>query len=163
MRPPPRRLMPYTGLLRPEPLPCGSPVLICTSSGDTQTQFCLSLCGISGSWCVQIMFEPSEHLWQVWCLILNTILPLLPSFWGFFFVLGCGVLLQNCSRAAQPLLQHLPSCWGSSALGHRVSPQRKFIKLTVSSFFLFIYTTNLKLQSTFKILLLTLIPKPLFE
>ena len=68
--------------------PCSSPLLTCASSGDTQTQFCLSLCGISGSWCAQVMFEPSEHLWQVWCLILNTIFPLLPSFWGFFFVLG---------------------------------------------------------------------------
>ena len=44
-----------------------------TSSGDTQTQFCLSLCGVSGSWCAQGMFEPSEHLWWVWGLILNVI------------------------------------------------------------------------------------------
>ena len=54
-----------------------------TSSGDTQTQFCLSLCGVSGSWCAQGMFEPSEHLWWVWGLILNVISPLLPSCWGF--------------------------------------------------------------------------------
>ena len=33
--------------------PCSSPLLTCTSSGDTQTQFCLSLCGVSGSWCAQ--------------------------------------------------------------------------------------------------------------
>ena len=31
------------------PCPLSSPVLTCTSSGDTQTQFCLSLCGISWS------------------------------------------------------------------------------------------------------------------
>ena len=30
---------------------CGSPLLTRTSTGDTQTQFCLSPCGVSGSWC----------------------------------------------------------------------------------------------------------------
>ena len=35
------------------PCPCGSPLLIRTSSGDAQTQFCLSLCVVSGSWCTQ--------------------------------------------------------------------------------------------------------------
>ena len=73
------------------PCPCSSPLLTHTSSGDTQTQFCLSLCGLSGSWCTQGLFEPSEHLWNVWGLILNAILPLLPSCWGFSFALGCGV------------------------------------------------------------------------
>ena len=37
------------------------------------------------------MFEPSEHLWRVQCLILNVISPLLPSCWGFSFALGHGV------------------------------------------------------------------------
>ena len=32
-----RRLMPHPGLLHPEPLPCGRPLLTCTSAGDTQT------------------------------------------------------------------------------------------------------------------------------
>ena len=45
------------------PCPCSSPLLTRTSTGDTQTQFCLSLCGVSGSWCAQGLFEPSEHLW----------------------------------------------------------------------------------------------------
>ena len=31
------------------PCPCSSPLLTCTFTGDTQTQFCLSLCGVSGS------------------------------------------------------------------------------------------------------------------
>ena len=62
-----------------------------TSIGGTQTQSCLSLCGISGSWCAQVLFQPSEHLWQVWGLILNVILPpltlllgllLFPWTWG---------------------------------------------------------------------------------
>ena len=58
------------------PCLCGSPLLTWTSAGDTQTQFCLSLCGVSGSWG---LFEPSEHLWQVWGLLLNAISPLLTS------------------------------------------------------------------------------------
>ena len=39
----------------------------------------LSLCEVSGSLYTQDLFEPSEHLWQEWGLILNTISPLLPS------------------------------------------------------------------------------------
>ena len=35
------------------PCPSSSPLLTRTSAGDTQTQFCLSLCGVSGSWCTQ--------------------------------------------------------------------------------------------------------------
>ena len=41
------------------PFPCSSPLLTHTSSGNTQTLFCLSLCGVSGSWCIQGMSEPS--------------------------------------------------------------------------------------------------------
>ena len=78
-------LMPYPGLLHPEPLPLRQPLLTCTSTGDTQTQFCLSLCGVSGFWCAQGLFECSERLWQIWSLVLNAILPLLPSCWGFSF------------------------------------------------------------------------------
>ena len=36
----------------------------------------------------EVLFEPSKHLWWVWDLILNTILPLLPSCHGFSFVVG---------------------------------------------------------------------------
>ena len=57
---------PYPSLLHPEPMPLQSPLLICISTGDTQAQFCLSLCGVSGSWCTRGLFEPSEHLWWVW-------------------------------------------------------------------------------------------------
>ena len=73
------------------PCPCGRPLLTCKPTGDTQTQFWLSLCGASGSLCTQGWFEPSEHLWQVKGLNLNAILPLLQSCWGFSFALGCGV------------------------------------------------------------------------
>ena len=91
------------------PCPCSSPLLTDTSTVDIQTQLCLSLCGISGSWCAQGMFEPSEHLWQVWCLILNRISPLLPSFWGFSFALGREVSRQSHSSTTQPPLQHSPT------------------------------------------------------
>ena len=73
------------------PCPCGRPPLTHTSARDTQTQFWLSLCGVSGSWCAQGLFEPSECLWWIWGLILNVILPLLPSCWGFSFAIGRGV------------------------------------------------------------------------
>ena len=99
------------GLLQPEPLsprqgtadPC-----LHRRYSNTQRQVWFSLCGASGSWCTQGLFEPSKSLWQVWGLILNTILPLLPSCWGFSFALGCGVsffggiqhsLVNNCSAA----------------------------------------------------------------
>ena len=39
---------------------------------------------------VHRFFEPSEHLWQVWGLILNVISPLLPSCWDLSFALGYG-------------------------------------------------------------------------
>ena len=44
------------------PCPCGRPLLTCTSAEDTQTQFWLSLCGVSGSWCIQVLFEPIKSL-----------------------------------------------------------------------------------------------------
>ena len=50
-----------------------------------------SLVGSLGPDAHKVLFEPSEHLWWLWGLILNTILPLLPSYWGFSFALGCGV------------------------------------------------------------------------
>ena len=87
------------------PCPCGRPLPTCTSTGDTQTQFFLSLCGVPGSWCAQGLFEPSEHLWREWGLILNANLPLLPSCWGFSFALGHGVSLQRHFSTVQlPLL-----------------------------------------------------------
>ena len=44
------------------PCPCSNPLLTCTSAGDTQTQFCLSLCGVFESWCTQVLFVPSKSL-----------------------------------------------------------------------------------------------------
>ena len=73
------------------PCPCSRPLLTHTSAGDTQTQFWLSLCGVSGCWCAQGLLESSEHLWRVWDLILNVILRFLSSCSGFSFALGYGV------------------------------------------------------------------------
>ena len=93
------------------PCPCSSPLLTCTSTGDTQTQFWLSLCGVSGSWCTQCWFEPSELLWLVWGFILIVISHLLPSCWVFSFALGNGDLLKvtpaPCSRHSSAV--QLPS------------------------------------------------------
>ena len=87
------------------PCPCGSPLPIPhTSAGDAQTQFCLSLCGVSGSWCAQGLFEPSEHLRRVWGLILNAVSPFVLSCWGFSFALGCGVSPQSGSHPASTIL-----------------------------------------------------------
>ena len=84
--------MPYPGMLHPEPLPLWQTTVTRTSVGDIQT-----LKGTSGSvsegspGMYKVLFEPSEHLWWVWGLILNTISALLPPCWGFSFALGCGV------------------------------------------------------------------------
>ena len=58
------------------------------SAGDTQT-----LKGRSASVSLGSLGPgvPSEHLWQVWGLILNVISPLLPSCWDFSFAIGYGV------------------------------------------------------------------------
>ena len=85
------------------PCPCSRPLLTRTSAGDSNTlkYSSGSVCGVSGSWCAQGLFEPSECLWQVWCLILNVISPLLLSCWvspllldvGYPFVLGSNILV----------------------------------------------------------------------
>ena len=75
------------------PCPCIRTLLTRTSTEDTQT-----LKGRSGSVSVgslgpgvhKIFFEPSEHLWWVWSLILNVISPLLLSCWAFSFATGHG-------------------------------------------------------------------------
>ena len=84
------------------PCPCSRPLLTCNSIGDTQT-----LKDRSGSVSVEspvhkVLFEPSEHLWQVWGLILNVILSLLPSCWDFSFALGSWVYfpVDGCSSAS---------------------------------------------------------------
>ena len=82
----------------PRAHPCGSPLLTRTSTGDSQTQFCLSLCGVPGFWYAQGLFEPSEHLWREWGLILDENSPFLPSCWAFF-ALARGLSPHSCSSA----------------------------------------------------------------
>ena len=96
--------MPHAGLLHPEPLPLRR----ATADPDLHRRhsdtLCLSLCGVSGCWCAQGLFEPSGNFWQVWDLILTATLTLLPSCWGFFFV-SAGYLLTvtrvpRCHRSS---------------------------------------------------------------
>ena len=42
------------------PCPCRSPLLTHTSTRDAQTQFCLSVCGVLGTWCAPRFSEPSR-------------------------------------------------------------------------------------------------------
>ena len=83
----------------PRARPCGRPPPTGTSTGDSHTQFCLSLCGVPAFWCTQGLFGPSERLWQEWGLILNVNLPLLPSCCSFSFALGHGVSPHSRSSA----------------------------------------------------------------
>ena len=96
---------PRPSLLHPEPLPPRwSAADLYLHRRHSNTVLSQSLWG-SGFWCAQGSFEPSEHLWQEWGLTLTVKPPLLPSCWGFSFVLGCGVSPQSCSSATQPPLQ----------------------------------------------------------
>ena len=96
-----------------------------TATRDAQTQFCLSLCAVPGSWCTQGLFEPSEYLagmgFDSKCKfvpptislglllcpwtggISSQLLQGLPSYWGFSD-LGCGISSYGRSSEAQPQL-----------------------------------------------------------
>ena len=113
------------------PCLCSSPLLTCTSTGDPETQFCLSLCGMSGSGVHKVCLSLLS-IWQVWGLILKVISPLLLSCWGFSFALGCVVAPHSCSSPAQPRLQCLLSCWGFSALGRGISSDSLNVKMQLS-------------------------------
>ena len=84
--------MAHPGVLHPESLPLKQAIAdpyLHRRHSDTQRQVCFSICGVS---CMRkVLFDPSERLWQVWGLILNTISSLLPSCWGFSCALGCGI------------------------------------------------------------------------
>ena len=82
------------GLLQPEPL---SPWQDTVDSwlhrrhSHIQRQLWFHLVGPLGPGEYKVLFEPSKPLWWVWGLILNAILPLLSSCWGFSFALGHGI------------------------------------------------------------------------
>ena len=98
------------------PCPCGRPLLTCTSTKDVQT-----LKDKSGSVSVgspdvhKVLFEPSEHLWQVWGLILNATSPLLPSSgasplpfdMGCLFLRGSHILLLMVVQQLAVILESL--------------------------------------------------------
>ena len=63
----------------------------------------------------KVLFNPSEHLWQVWGLILNTILPLLLFVWasslplevGYLVVEGSNILLSMVVQQQVVILKFL--------------------------------------------------------
>ena len=78
-----------------------------------KTQLWLSLCGVYGSWCLQGLFEPSKHLWQVRVLILNAIFPSyclagaspLPLDMGYLFLVGSNILLLTVVQQQVVILE----------------------------------------------------------
>ena len=76
------------------PCPCGRLLLTCASAGDTQMlkgRSGLVSCDVSGSWCPQVLLEPSKHLWaSAWNL--NLVSPILLSCWGSFIAVLIYVL-----------------------------------------------------------------------
>ena len=66
------------GYCTQSPWPCSRPLLTCTSAGDIQTQFCLSPCGVPGSWWARGLLLPIPQklffflimriLWKNWKL-----------------------------------------------------------------------------------------------
>ena len=93
--------------------PCASGrlLLIHASAGDIQTlkvrSDSVSVKSL-GPGVHKVLFEPSEHLWWVWSLILNVILPLLPSYWDFSFTPGYQDALGIFSSGIQ--LSPVDSC-----------------------------------------------------
>ena len=89
--------MPYPGLVHPEQLPLGkstADLYLCRRLSNpvlAQSLWGLWVLVRIQSGPLKGLFEPSKHLWRVWGLILNVILHLLPSCWGFSFALGRGV------------------------------------------------------------------------
>ena len=88
--------MPNPSLLHPEPLSLrqstADPYLLRRHSNRVLSQ------SLWGLWFLMRtgLFEPPEHLWRVWGLILNVILPLLSPCWEFSFAPGCGVSPHSC-------------------------------------------------------------------
>jgi len=74
------------------PCPWSRPLLTHTSTGDTETQFWLSLCGVSGSWCKKGLNLPSvsggygvdsKRDFTPPTILLGLLL--CPGMWGIFF------------------------------------------------------------------------------
>ena len=84
--------MPYLVCCTQSLCPCGRPLLTHTPQETLKhSKGMSSSVSVESPGELKVLFEPSEHPWQVWGLILNTVCPLLLSCWGFSFALGCGV------------------------------------------------------------------------
>ena len=107
-------------MLQPEPLSpqqATTDLFLHRKHSNTQRQVWLSLCGGSlGTGAHKVLFGPSEHFWWVWGLILNMILPILPSFVlghrvSFFFLwdpkFSCWWLFSSELQFCRFLLCHL--------------------------------------------------------
>ena len=83
--------MPYPGLLHPESMPLqpamADPYLHRKHPFNSRSDS-VSLYYPGAH---RVLFVLSKRLWWVWSLIVNAILPLLPSLWGFSFTLGSGL------------------------------------------------------------------------
>jgi len=76
------------------PCPHGRTLLTRASSGDTQTTKAGLTQPLWGVWvlvCTRFYLSPPSISGEYGVWFLNTVLPLLPSCWGFSFALGCGV------------------------------------------------------------------------
>ena len=122
--------MPCPGLLPPEPLP------LWQATADLYLHRRHSNIVLPQSLEVLWVLVCERFVWALRAslvgmgLIINADLSLLPSFWGFSLAQDMGYLLapalHTCrSSAAQVPLQHLPFCWGFSALGPGLSPQSR--------------------------------------
>ena len=100
------------GLLEPEPLsPWHATAGLCLlqeTLKHSEAGLALSLVGSLGPGAHKVLFAPSKCLWWVWSLILNIILPFLPSCWDFSFAFGCEVSFSGG-------IQHFPVDGCSSA------------------------------------------------
>ena len=86
------------GLLQPEPLFCAGhcwPMPLQETLKHSKAGLIQSLMGslllCLGPGAHKVLFVPSKHLWQVWSLILNVIMPLLLSYCSFSFALAPGI------------------------------------------------------------------------
>ena len=122
--------MPYPGLLHPEPLPLqqstADPYLHRRHSNTVLSQ------SLWGLW----VLVPTRFVWAHWASLegmgfvsKHDFAPP-AAFLGLLLCPGTWVISSSHSRPVQLLLQryaamlqHLPSCWGFSALGHGVSSQ----------------------------------------
>ena len=95
---------------------------LCRRHSNYQREVRLSICGISCTH--KVLFEPSEHLWQEWDLILNVILPLLPFCCGFSSAFGHGVFFLVGSKSLSELRELEMDREGWRAVIHGVTKSR---------------------------------------